>query len=248
MADDRFKYINYARMLYSLQREFYPLLSSALSTSLNPIDIHQFNLCEKRIKMLFDKIPSPPLPADTPSTVRYTHTEFMDLYRTLSSDIIHLAQIVGRIRNGVATPASSDTSVAPVAPIAPIAPVAPTAEEKVYNFILKKFSLDTIIDYDAIISYKHYKRWLEIQTPEFKLSKTPYDMMVHWVTVVNKMVIVNCEKDKDMERIILLARQFPTHTLMKVRELVFPLYQDWKKKATIPPKTNRWQKMKMFAA
>jgi hypothetical protein len=34
---------------------------------------------------------------------------------------------------------------------------------------------------------------------------------------------------------------------MEMKDIVFPLYQEWLKTAIFLPKMNRWQKMKQFA-
>lgn len=233
MADDRLTYSEYTKMIFTARGVYNDLMCSVPITSLSQKELSMSESCEHKFQMLLDRIPTPPLSADTSITMRFSHTMFMNVYSILNRNIISLAQKVSNI-------------VVRASTIAPVVPVVPSSEEIVYNFILKKFSVNDIPDFEAIISYKQYKRWLESQTPAFKSSKTPYDVILHWVTIVNRQVLYRHTHNCDMERIILLNRHFPKLSLMNVKEIVFPLYQEWQKTSTIPPKTNRWQKMKMF--
>jgi len=144
---------------------------------------------------------------------------------------------------------------APVPPVAPVAPATPVAvaaavktpEQTMFEFIAGNYyGLNEGL---ISITYRGYTLWLSTQTVEFKTSKTPYDLMTYYL-VDTRTTDLEYYTDSKMryDRILLLKRLFPRRSVMEMKEIVYPLYVKWCETAVFPPKVNRWQKMKAFAA
>jgi hypothetical protein len=139
-------------------------------------------------------------------------------------------------------------SVAPVAPAAPVAAATPvkTPEQTMFEFIAGNYyGLNERL---ISITYRAYTLWLNTQTVEFKTSKTPYDLMTYYLADT-RTTDLEYYADSKMryDRILLLQRFFPRRSVMEMKEIIYPLYMKWCETAVLPPKVNRWQKMKAFA-
>lgn len=91
-------------------------------------------------------------------------------------------------------------------------------------------------------SYDEYKRWETRQSAEYRRSTTPYQRMTRFITVDRAYYL-----EEEFDKIQLLGKVFAGRSLMEIKDIIFPLYQEWLKTAIFAPKTNRWQKMKQFA-
>lgn len=151
----------------------------------------------------------------------------------------------GRSTMPVAPPAPPVTPVATVTPAA-VSPVK-TPEQTMFEFIAGNYyGLNERL---ISITYRAYTLWLSTQTVEFKTSKTPYDLMTYYMADI-RTTDLEYYADSKMryDRILLLQRFFPRRSVMEMKEIVYPLYMKWCETAVFPPKVNRWQKMKAFAA
>lgn len=146
-------------------------------------------------------------------------------------------------------------SVTPVPPVTPIPSVAAETsiethpEKFLYEVILEKcYELKKPIRASAI-SYEEYKRWETKQSAEFIYTTTPFERITRYITFERLGYLQwNCLPGIEYDKIILLYRLFPRRNLMEMKNIIFPLYQQWRKTMTFPPKTNRWQMMKQFKA
>ena len=155
----------------------------------------------------------------------------------------------GRPTTLPAPPAPPAPAPAP-APATPVAAAAAapvkTPEQTMFEFIAGNYyGLNERL---ISITYRAYTLWLNTQTVEFKTSKTPYDLMTYFLADT-RTTDLEYYADSKMryDRILLLQRFFPRRSVMEMKEIIYPLYMKWCETAVLPPKVNRWQKMKAFA-
>ena len=152
-------------------------------------------------------------------------------------------------------PAPAPAAPAPIAAAA-AAPVVVTAadvphtppEKLLYEFIVEKYYGVTKPVRSGGVSYEDYKRWETRQDADYLRTTTPYGRITRYITVERlRWLEWNSLPGIEYDKILLLAKMFPGRTLMEMKDIVFPLYQEWRKTAIFAPKMNRWQKMKQFA-
>jgi hypothetical protein len=98
------------------------------------------------------------------------------------------------------------------------------------------------------VSYEDYKTWEATRPTDYIRSTTPYARITQYITAERvNWLRWNCSPGIEYDKILLLDRLFPGRSLMEMKDIVFPLYQEWLKTAIFLPKMNRWQKMKQFA-
>jgi hypothetical protein len=149
-------------------------------------------------------------------------------------------------RHTAPTPTPTPTP-APVVSTAP-APATPSpAEQLLFNAIavsyygLRRSALDRA-------SYEDYKRWEATRPADYIRSTTPYARITQYITVERiDWLEWNCIPGIEYDKIRLLGKMFPARSLMEMKDIIFPLYLEWRKTAIFLPKMNRWQKMKQFS-
>lgn len=146
----------------------------------------------------------------------------------------------------VAAPATATASAPSVTPAVVTAADIPRVlpEKLLYEVVVEKYyGLRRTPSALFAGSYDEYKRWETRQSAEYRRSTTPYQRMTRFITVDRAYYL-----EEEFDKIQLLGKVFAGRSLMEIKDIIFPLYQEWLKTAIFAPKTNRWQKMKQFAA
>lgn len=156
--------------------------------------------------------------------------------------------------NTPATPAPA--TPAPATPTPVPAPITTTVtadtipriapERMLYEFVTEKFCGRRTPVRWTDPCYEEYKRWEARQPADYIRSTTPYARITQYITV-ERANWLEWESNTDYIKILLLGKLFPGRSLMEMKDIIFPMYLEWRKTAILLRKMNRWQKMKQFA-
>ena len=168
-------------------------------------------------------------------------------------------------RPAVTAPTPTPTPTPPVAPATPTTTTTTVATPSVTVVTadtITRTSTENLL-FDTIVvnyyglrksarvraSYEDYKTWEATMPTDYIRSTTPYARITQYITVERvDWLQWNCIPGIEYDKMRMLGKMFPGRSLMEIKDIIFPLYQEWRKTAIFLPKMNRWQKMKQFAA